>query len=130
MVKVTVKEDLSLECSDPSLKPGVYELKAITKKRSNGQNAYLHTILFPMAAKAMSVEFDKKVSNEFAKEVLKFKFLKNFNDIGIVINKTSNLTTKECMTFIEQCQRYVAEHLGVSIPSPNEVDYSIDMEMK
>jgi len=104
---------------------GIFELSPITKKRSTGQNAYLHSILFPQLAVGIGKKLQKHVTTDFAKALVKFKFLQVFTEAGTVVKGTSKLNTKECMEFIEKCQQYGAEMLNVSIPSPNETQYNI-----
>ena len=104
---------------------GKFELSPVTKKRSTGQNAYMHKILFPQLAEGISKKINKPVSMDFAKELVKFKFLQAFTEVGTVIKKTSKLSTKECMEFIERCQQYGSEMLDISIPSPNETNYNL-----
>lgn len=109
---------------------GKFELTPVTKKRSTGQNAYLHYILFTQLAEGLSKKLNKPVTMYFAKALVKFKFLKESTVFGTVIKGTSDLTTKECMEFIEKCQQYGAQMLNISIPSPNETDYNIIEETK
>jgi len=113
----------------PNIKDGVYLLEKFKKKRSSPQNAFLHGVLFKMAAEGMTKKTGKKISIELAKAVLKHQFLQKFTEVGTITIPTSKLNTTECMEFIEKCQQYCAEMLGVNIPSPNETSYSI-MEQK
>jgi len=109
---------------------GEFELIPFKEKRSSGQNKYMHKILFPMLAEGMSKVMKKPVTAEFAKEIVKFKFLQQFTDAGTIIMPTSKLNTKQCSDFFEKCQQYGAELLHISIPSPNEIDYSKIKEPK
>ena len=107
---------------------GVFILEKESKKRSSGQNRYLHSILFPQLAEGMSKKTNKTITMEFAKEVVKYKFLQTFTDAGTVVMPTSKLNTKQCMEFVEKCQQYGAEMLDISIPSPNETPYNLIQE--
>ena len=109
---------------------GKFELSPVTKKRSTGQNAYLHYILFPQLAEGIGAKLNKTVSMNFAKELVKFMFLKESTVMGTVVKGTSKLTTKECIEFVEKCQQYGAERLNISVPSPNETEYNRIQEEK
>jgi hypothetical protein len=68
---------------------GKFNLEPLKKKRSLGQNAYMHKILFPMIAEGLSKKLNKPVSSDFAKELVKFKFLQVFTEAGTVIKGTA-----------------------------------------
>lgn len=103
---------------------GQFELVPWKKKRSLGQNAFIHKILFPMLAEGMTAKTGKTITPELAKAVVKHKFLQRFTDLGTIEMPTSKLNTKECVEFIEKCQQYAADMLDISIPSPNETPYN------
>jgi len=124
-MKILIKDGLI----SPFTKDGIYDISPYKKKRSSPQNAFLHGVLFKMAAEGMSKKTGKKISIELAKAVLKHQFLQKFTEVGTITIPTSKLNTTECMEFIEKCQQYCAEMLGVNVPSPNETSYSI-MEKK
>jgi len=123
-MRIEVFENRIIKPFTPKVKDGWYELTPEKKQRSSGQNKYLHSILFPQLAEGMSKKLGKKITMEFAKEVVKYKFLQTFTDAGTVVMPTSKLSTKQCMEFVEKCQQYGAEMLNVSIPSPNEQDFT------
>lgn len=94
------------------------ELRIVRDKRSNKQNRYMHGVMFPELAKAISKSMGKEITVEFAKEVVKYKFLRIATDAGIVVMPTAKLNTAQCTEFIESCLKYAADTLGVEIPVP------------
>ena len=124
-MKVEIVKGRIIQPYDKTTLSGKFELSPVTKKRSTGQNAYLHYILFKQLAEGMERKLKKPITMEFAKEIVKYKYLQQFTEAGTVVLPTSKLDTKQCMEFIEKCQQYASEMLNISIPSPNETDYSI-----
>lgn len=108
----------------PNVIDGVWEISPFKKKRSNGQNRHFHGIVLPQVSKAMSEMAKKKITNALAKEILKYKFLKDFNETyGTIVLPTSRLSTVQWMKFLEDIQRYAAEVLHISVENPNEESY-------
>ena len=106
---------------------GRYYVKIEKKnKRSLPQNAYYHGIIVPEIKRGMfEIGYDEISTNE-VHEFLKTKFLqketinKKTGEIIYVPGSTAKLTTIEFNEFLDKCQRFAAEYLGIVILDPNQ----------
>lgn len=121
-MRVEIFENRIIKPFSPKVKDGWYELTAENKKRSLGQNSYIHGYLFPEAAKAMSKKIGKEITPKLSKAVLKsqcaVEFVKSLDE-WIVI-PTSEMTTIQMMSFIEKSLKYIAVKTGEYLEEPNE----------
>jgi hypothetical protein len=96
-----------------------------TRKRSVSQNSYFHGFVIPMVQDGI-IKKGHKLDYGQTKDLLKMRFLKreivdtDTGDITTYMEKTSNLTTVEFMSFIAEIQQWSAEVLDVIIPDPEE----------
>jgi hypothetical protein len=95
-------------------------VKVHRKDRSDNQNRYLHGCILPTLCNHTGYSADEM------KDIVKTMFLRRFVIINgkeiEVVRGTAKLTTLEAETFFEQIRRWAALELGLSIPTPNEVD--------
>jgi hypothetical protein len=107
--------------------PGTYLLvsKPI-KRRSLSQNNYFHGPVLDYVLNGLQgMGFNEVRTPEDAKNVVKGLFLKKkfvnqeTGEVIEYIQETHKLTKSEMMEFIENIQRWAAEYLNISIPSPN-----------
>ena len=94
--------------------------------RSLPQNAYYHGCIVPEIKRGMyEIGYDEISTNE-VHEFLKAKFLqketvnKNTGEVLLVPGSTASLTTIEFNEFIEKCQKFAAEYLGIVIADPGQ----------
>lgn len=116
------------------------------KRRSVQQNRAMFGIAYKMIAEALTIEWGETVTIERVHEEL--KQLQQFKDILIeyqivpykpqeVKNKTTGeyeliyprlstagLSTLGLMRYYEELQRFGATFLNISVPAPNEIDYT------
>lgn len=99
----------------------------VTEVRSLALNDYFHGVLLKYVLQGLiDTGHDEVKDIHDAKEVVKLLFLKRrefdkkTGKVKAVVLKTSRLTNKEFIHFIEIIQRWAAEYLGVYIPDPNE----------
>lgn len=102
--------------------PGT-EVDIIVRKRqtraSNAQNRYY----WPVIVHAISESTGH--TPEEIHDILKWKFLKKRDDQGIeFVPSTMDISTRDREQYHEDCRRWAAVVLGLSIPLPNEVDYA------
>ena len=97
------------------------------KVRSLDQNAYYWAVKVPNICDALN-DAGEVVTRQEVHEFLKFRFLrvqKIDYDSGEVIyeygRSTTSLKTYEFCLYIDNCIRFGAEYLGITIPLPNEV---------
>ena len=97
------------------------------KVRSLDQNAYYWAVIVPNICDALN-DAGEVVTRQEVHEFLKFRFLrvqKIDYDSGEVIyeygRSTTSLKTYEFCLYIDNCIRFGAEYLGITIPLPNEV---------
>ena len=108
------------------LPDGRYFVKIEKKnKRSLPQNAYYHSCIVQEIKRGMyEIGYDEISTNE-VHEFLKAKFLqketinKKTGEVIYVPGSTAKLTTIEFNEFIEKCQKFAAEYLGIVIADPN-----------
>ena len=93
--------------------------------RSLPQNAYYHGCIVPEIKRGMyEIGYDEISTNQ-VHELLKAKFLqkeiinKHDGEVILVPGSTATLTTIEFNEFIEKCQKFAAEYLGIVIADPN-----------
>ena len=93
--------------------------------RSLPQNAYYHGCIVPEIKRGMyEIGYDEISTNQ-VHELLKAKFLqkeiinKHDGEVIYVPGSTAKLTTIEFNEFIEKCQKFAAEYLGIVIADPN-----------
>ena len=93
--------------------------------RSLPQNSYYHGCIVPEIKRGMyEIGYDEISTNE-VHELLKAKFLqkeiinKHDGEVILVPGSTATLTTIEFNEFIEKCQKFAAEYLGIVIADPN-----------
>jgi len=93
--------------------------------RSLPQNAYYHGCIVPEIKRGMyEIGYDEISTNQ-VHELLKAKFLQNEiinkhdGEVILVPGSTATLTTIEFNEFIEKCQKFAAEYLGIVIADPN-----------
>lgn len=95
------------------------------KKRSNPQNSYLWSCVYPIVQNCL-----KEAGNTFSvndvHELLKCKFLKETilvnEETGECIERvksTTELSTVEFMTYVMEIQKFSEEWFGVIIPEPD-----------
>lgn len=96
-------------------KDWLYKIQKHRKRRSVSQNAYLHFIFSYISNKTW-------VDPDEVKEVLKSKFLKQYNIEfdTVYIKRTSDLTTAEINQFIEKIRIWAMEFLDIEIPNPKD----------
>lgn len=95
-------------------------------KRSNSQNAYLWSVVYPCALHGFVEAGNEGVCIDEVHTFFKQQFLKNGKDVfipgsGEVVklgNTTTTLSKTEMMIYIEQIAKFCAEMLGVVIPEP------------
>jgi 3-isopropylmalate dehydratase small subunit len=97
------------------------------KKRSGSQNAYLHGVLIPEFRKALNeVGYDEIRTNEQAKDLIKALFLQcdvineKTGEVLKTFKNTSELSTTEIMTLVDDVINYAAKNLNYTIYLPNE----------
>lgn len=126
-MKVQITGGRVITFGDP-IKDGVYSVEAWKSKRSKQQNKLLH-VVFREASLGMAVILDKPVSTDFAKSLLKQRFLSSTHPtLGGYVIPTSKLNTSECVKFIEECVQYSAEKLRHYIELPSDWQSSITEE--
>jgi hypothetical protein len=110
------------------LKDGKYLLQVDNnKKRTLPQNSFLHGILIPEFKNALnSVGYDEVKTNGQAKLIMKSMFLtretvnKETGEMIKYVQDTSDLTTVELNTLIDEVIKFTAENMNYTIPFPNE----------
>lgn len=97
-----------------------------TGKRSPNQNAYYWAAIVTPMTDAFN-DLGERFTTEIVHEILKYKFLRVFvpdNKTGEAkfdyIRSTSSLKVFEFSFFCEDCIRYAAENLGLSIEPPTD----------
>jgi hypothetical protein len=97
-------------------------LKEKRTQRSLEQNAWYWGVALKLISEHTGYE------TKDIHEILKSEFLKDFYEfkgkVYPIIRSTSDLNTKEFSEFMGRVQRWAVMRLQVSIPDPNEVDYS------
>lgn len=111
------------------LLPGRWQI-TITKykkKRSLSQNAYYHGAIIPAVKQGLiDMGFEAHLlNNEAVHELLKGKFLKKdiANDEGqfiAITQSTTELSTTDFITYIEEIQKWASEFLNIYIADPGE----------
>jgi hypothetical protein len=108
----------------------VLSIEKKKKKRTGQQNRYLH-LLFTIFANELN-ELGNKFTAQEVKDLCKFKFalIDVINEstgevIGQRIQGTSEMTTTELNSFIEDVIQWAAEMFDIQLPYPNE-----ELEMK
>ena len=103
-----------------------FELEKFKKKRSNGQNAYLHTYLFPEISRVMTEKLGVTVSNEMAKVILKSRcavdYVQKLDEW--IVTPTSKMSTVRMVKFIEDCLKYMATKYEVALDEPNQEQWN------
>jgi hypothetical protein len=90
-------------------------IRRIRKGRSLPQNSYYWGVVIPILSQHLGYEKDEM------HEALKFEFLKIHDDRPLATARsTTDLSTTEFKTYIEQIQRWAAEFHGCYIPDPGE----------
>jgi 6-pyruvoyl-tetrahydropterin synthase len=110
------------------LKDGRYLVKIEPKKkRTNGQNRYIHGVLFPELKNAFNeAGWDEIRTMEMAKEIAKRRFLttqivnEKTGEVMEFVKETSQLSTLEMNVFIDDVIKFAAENLNYQIMYPNE----------
>ena len=101
------------------------------KRRSNPQNAYYWSVVLPMMQTGFYNNLGEHVGIQEAHEFLKGRFLFREvvnQELGEVIKlskSTTELSTIEWETYMDQIRSFSTEFLGINIPLPNET-LSID----
>jgi hypothetical protein len=96
------------------------------KKRSNPQNAYYWGIVLPMMQTGFYNNLGEHVGIQEAHEFLKGRFLFREvvnQELGEVIKlskSTTELSTIEWETYMDQIRAFSTEFLGIQIPLPND----------
>ena len=96
------------------------------KKRSNPQNAYYWGIVLPMMQTGFYNNLGEHVGIQEAHEFLKGRFLFREvvnQELGEVIKlskSTTELSTIEWETYMDQIRAFSTEFLGINIPLPND----------
>lgn len=86
------------------------------KKSSNAQNSYYYGVIVKIISDHTGHSLDEIDS------ILKWKFLRQTDEKGMdFVPSKMDLTTKTREQFHEDCRRWGAVVLGLSIPLPNEV---------
>jgi hypothetical protein len=88
------------------------------KLSSNPQNRYYYGVIVKFIS-----EFTGHTPEE-VDSILKWKFLKRYDDKGMEYVPSKNaLTTAEREVYHDNCRRWAAIVLELNIPLPNEVEY-------
>ena len=90
-------------------------------KRTLDQNAYLHSVVFPLVAAATGYTMPE-TKLVMMGECFGWMFSKLAGREIPVKASTAGMTVKENSYFIEWAPPWALEHLGVQIPLPNEID--------
>ena len=95
------------------------------KKRSNPQNAYYWSVVLPMMQTGFYNNLGEHVGIQEAHEFLKGRFLFREvvnQELGEVIKlskSTTELSTIEWETYMDQIRAFATEFLNITIPLPN-----------
>ena len=112
-----------------SCKDGRYEIeiKKQKKSRSGQQNRYFHQLMTILSMELISYTGDKRYTPAMVKDIVKCKFLKVevINEvtgevIGERVRGSSELTTTEMMTFVDDIIQWSIEQFGIRLYLPNE----------
>ena len=97
------------------------------KKRSLNQNSYYWSICVPLVKEGLKdMGFNEVKNNDDAHLVMKHLFLKKViksdvtGDEIVVETSTTDLTTNDFATYINEIIQWGAQYLNIQIPQPNE----------
>ena len=96
------------------------------RKRSNPQNAYYWSVVLPMMQTGFYNNLGEHVGIQEAHEFLKGRFLFREvvnQELGEVIKlskSTTELSTIEWETYMDQIRAFATEFLNITIPLPND----------
>lgn len=104
----------------------VITIEKAKKKRSNPQNAFIWSCVYPIVQNCFK-EHGNVFSINDIHDILKMKFLKEYvlinEDTGECIERTKStteLSTLEFMEYIQEIQKLTEEWFGVVIPEPGK----------
>lgn len=119
--KLSFQEPQKMAGYVASLFDGVYEviIRKPRKDRSDAQNRFFHGVVLKMIAEQTGQSLEE------AKNMVKVMFLMVEKNGYITLRETKKLSTVEMEELNEQCRRWAVVELGINIPLPNEVDYSL-----
>jgi len=107
-------------------------ISKVRAQRTLSQNAYLHGVVFTLAAKGFCEAWGGDWNMDRAKTVLKDEFLRfpvvnqNTGEVHAwETRSTADLNIEECSRFIEQCIEYCQDKLGVPVPPANEYEQQV-----
>lgn len=98
-----------------------YKILEYRKKRTIKQNSYFHLIIWAISKEFM-IDFNQ------LKSFYKLEYLKSYKDWLPYIKGTSELTTTEIKTFIEQIRIHAAEFFNFEIPDPETKQFNLFCE--
>ena len=87
-------------------------IKKYAQKRSNQQRKFYWAVVVKMIADHCGM------TPQEAHDALKWMFLKEQGEYMVTVKSTAKLTTKEFIDYIEQCNIWAAEFLGLVLPDP------------
>jgi hypothetical protein len=113
-----------------NLAPGMYRipLERCKDQRSLSQNAYMWGVVLPYVAKGMTDAWGEKIDVNQAKAAMQKQFLtrpicdQNGEVKAEYIVGTSELSTAEFATFIDQVIQFAADMLGVAVPPASQYE--------
>lgn len=95
-------------------KPVELEIRKRKKKRSTSQNSYYWGVVIPLMQEAFGYPTPEEMH-----DALRWHFLQKRDCPMPTVKSTTELSTEEFTTYIENCRRVAAE-MGVYIPDPGE----------
>lgn len=94
------------------------------KVRTNAENRYYRGVIVPLIKAGLKDATGESYNADQVHDLLKTRYLTHWEILGDTriqrIKSTTELSTVEMETYLEQCRGFALEYLGVTIPLPNE----------